>query len=271
MKNLIVLLTDFGNSFYVGEMKGVIKSINSDAEIVDLCHDIEPQNLNQACLILGCSYKYFPRNTIFICVVDPGVGSKREIVILKTYDHLFLAPNNGVLTSIITSQKEFEVFKVYNSKYYLSPLSNTFHGRDIFAPVSAYLSLDLDYLLKICKPYSKKKLKFIKNLKPKIRKVDNQISIVGKAVFSDRFGNIITNISAEYLDKRIDSVYIFYKNNLIYKIPMKKFYTQVKSGEFLAYINSFWHLEIAVNCGNAYQNLMSHVTNIQDLDFVVKR
>lgn len=271
MKKLIVLLTDFGNSFYVGEVKGVIKSINPNAEIIDLCHDIEPQNLKQACIILGSSYKYFPKNTIFICIVDPGVGSNREIVVLKTYDYLFLSPNNGLLTSVITSQKRFEVFKVYNSKYYLSPLSNTFHGRDIFAPVAAYLSLDLDYLLRICKPYSKKKLKLIKNLKPKIKKVDKKNLIIGKAIFSDRFGNIITNIPAEYIDKKIDSVCIFYKNNLFYKIPIKKFYAQVKNGEFLAYINSFGYLEISVNCGNAYQNLMSHLTNIQDLNFVIKK
>jgi len=137
-KKFIVLLTDFGNDFYVGQIKGVIKSIFNDVEIIDLTHNIQPQNVIQAAVVIGESYKYFPKGSIFICVVDPGVGSKREIILVKKDSYLFLAPNNGLLTKIIDNN--CKVYKVVNEKYFLKPTSFTFHGRDIFAPVAAYLA-----------------------------------------------------------------------------------------------------------------------------------
>jgi len=151
MKSIITLTTDFGLSdAYVAEMKGVILGINPDVRLVDITHSIEPQNILQAAFVLNTAYIYFPLGSIHLVIVDPGVGTKRKAIILKTEGFYFVAPDNGVLSHIIEVKgilgkgklpAGMEVFAISRSEYFRSPVSATFHGRDIFAPVAARLSL----------------------------------------------------------------------------------------------------------------------------------
>ncbi len=253
MKKFIVLLTDFNNDFYVGQMKGVIKTINPDVEIIDLCHNIRPQNVLQASIVLAKSYKYFPKKSIFVCVVDPTVGSKREIILVKTSSYIFIVPNNGLITEVINKERNYSVYKVTNKKLFLSKVSNTFHGRDIFSPVSAYLSKGVS-INKICEKFDKTKIVKLHNIINEIKKVGNKKVVVGKYLFSDSFGNIVTSLNEELLNKTQLGKYkitIWYKNKSMFEIKLKKCYADVQKHKLVAYVNSFGYIEIAINEGNA--------------------
>jgi len=245
----ITLLTDFGLcDEYVGVMKGVIASINPHANVIDICHHITPQNVVQAAYMLWVSHRYFPENTVHVVVVDPGVGSDRHIIALKANDYYFLAPDNGVLTFIINKYNCLSVY-LSKSQFYLPHVSNTFHGRDIFAPVAAHLSMDLD-ILKFGEKILPDQLKKISDLYP----VQYQDQLVGKVIMTDRFGNLITNIS--YKDLQLNTsrtMSIYLKNIEIQGIAST--YTQVKKGGVLAIIGSKGLLEISINCGNAMKDL----------------
>ncbi|HHT9159902.1 MAG TPA: SAM hydrolase/SAM-dependent halogenase family protein, partial [Candidatus Brocadiaceae bacterium] len=195
---VITLLTDFGNQdAYVGVMKGVITGINPLANIIDICHNIPPQDVFNAAYLLYTSYKYFPRGTIHVAVVDPGVGSRRDIVCVVTKDYFFLVPDNGILSFIIQDEKPKSIFRITNSKYFLPSPSNTFHGRDVFAPVSAHLSLGAKLRqlgIKI------NQLKQLDIPKPDYKKTGQ---LEGQVIYIDRFGNLISNITKEYLVKGV--------------------------------------------------------------------
>ncbi len=138
---LIVLLTDFGNKDnFVGVMKGVISGINPVAHLIDLTHEIEPQSVQQAAFVLWASRKFFPEDSIFVNVVDPGVGSDRKIICGRVDNQIFIAPDNGLLDYVVAEANELEFYEVSNKRFFLSDVSSTFHGRDIFAPVSANIS-----------------------------------------------------------------------------------------------------------------------------------
>ena len=136
-------MTDFGNrDYYVGAMKGVILSINPDARIIDITHDIEPQNITSAAFVLSACYRDFPPATIFVCVVDPGVGSERRAIVVESNDHIFVGPDNGLFSFVLNPNAR--VIAIKNDRFFRKPVSSTFHGRDIFAPVAAHLSLGID-------------------------------------------------------------------------------------------------------------------------------
>ncbi len=126
-------------------MKGVILSINPQATIIDITHGIAPQDVRQAAYLIPHACRYFPQQTVHIVVVDPGVGSSRAIIALRAQGHTFLAPDNGVLSLLLADRKVDTACRVENANYFLNPVSNTFHGRDIFAPVGAHLSLGLSF------------------------------------------------------------------------------------------------------------------------------
>jgi len=134
---MVVLLTDFGRSEYVGVMKGVIYSIDREAKIVDLCHDISPQNIIEASWILKNSYKYFPEGVTFCCVVDPGVGTGRKAVAVKTDDYYYVAPDNGLLWEALRQQNIIDMRQIPIPE----DASRTFHGRDVFAKAAASINL----------------------------------------------------------------------------------------------------------------------------------
>jgi len=187
--SLIALLSDFGYSDgFVGAVKGVILSINPSAVIVDITHDVEPFNIFEGAFLLKSHYKFFPEGTIFWCVVDPGVGSERRPLIIKTEKYIFVGPENGIFDLVIRDLKEhFVAYEIKNRKYMLEQVSNTFHGRDIFAPVSAHLSLGV-------KPEEmgeEVEYSFSLPFKRAVKEVDH---ISGEIIYFDRYGNGITNI-----------------------------------------------------------------------------
>jgi S-adenosylmethionine hydrolase len=247
MKRTIALLTDFGLSdSYVGQMKGVIYSINPNVNIIDITHDIQPQNIKQAAFILNTSFKYFPNGTIFVCVVDPKVGSERKAICIQTKEYFFLAPDNGLLTYVIENQKIIKAVELNNDKFHLQNRSYTFHGRDIFAPVAAHLSLGIE----IEELGSEISMKEIIKIQPlKMKKKNNKI--IGEIIYWDRFGNLISSIHKnDILEKDI--------NIKIGKHKIKgisKTFSDVKKGELLAFIGSSSYLEIGVREGRAEEQL----------------
>lgn len=245
----ITLMTDFGLADgFVATMKGVIYSINPKAIITDITHEINPYNLLGASFIFNSVYRFFPKGTVHVVVVDPGVGSERRPLAIETENYYFVAPDNGVLSLAIENEKVLKIVELSKPKYFLSEISNTFHGRDIFAPVSANLSLGVkldlmgnrvDDIVKISAP------------EPKI----SENEIIGEIIYIDRFGNLITNVSQDLIKKLSagKSIIIIAGNKTIMKISRS--YADAPIGQLLAIYNSFGNLEIAVNTGNASKTL----------------
>ncbi|MEQ8187037.1 MAG: SAM-dependent chlorinase/fluorinase [Candidatus Eremiobacterota bacterium] len=241
---LIAILTDFGlKDGFVGTMKGVILGINPSVKIVDISHDIAPQNIMEASYVLKSSSPYFPAGTIFLVVIDPGVGSDRKAIIVKTSRFLYLGPDNGVLSGIY-NQAEDEVIEITSKTYFLPDISSTFHGRDIFAPVAAYLSTGISpYLMgeKI------DNIKTINNINPFI---NDKNAVCGTIIYTDRFGNLITNLREDFFHNfGIDFKNINIKDRIINGLSNS--YSEKSPGELLAIKGSSGYIEIAVNQGNA--------------------
>lgn len=212
---LIALLTDFGyKDGFVGTVKGVIKSINPSVDIIDITHEVSSFNILEGALILKASFKYFPTGTIFTVVVDPGVGTERKPIIVKTKNYFFVAPNNGILSPILEEEKPEKIIHIKNSKFTLKADNNTFHGRDIFAPVSAYLSAGIDI-----SEFGEEINEYKKLEVPKARYKDGKIE--GQILFFDKFGNAVTNI------ERITN----FKKGFVKDIPIKKLINAFLEGE----------------------------------------
>jgi hypothetical protein len=259
MRTVITLTTDFGyTDAYVAAMKGVILSLNPEAILVDLCHSIAPQNISQGAFVLSSAVKYFPSGTIHLIVVDPGVGTLRRAIILKSPDYFFIAPDNGVLSYVIkpsltrsklTSTKlrklpaEFQAVAITNPKFWRYPVSNTFHGRDVMAPVAAYLSLGTPL-----EQFGEKVTSILILPFPQPQKELNG-EIIGRVIHIDRFGNLITNVSRQDLP---ESKVAF---EVAGKIVEGLSHSYAEGGELLAIIGSSGHLEFAWRDGSAADKL----------------
>ncbi len=190
---LIVLLTDFGlEDGFAGVLKGVIYSINPSAKVVDLSHNINSFDILEGALVLKAHYRYFPRGTVFVVVIDPGVGTERLPIVVKTENYYFVAPDNGVLSLALENEKIEKIVKIENKELLLNRDNETFHGRDIFSPVGAYLSKGF--------PIDKVGIE-IKNIKKLYfpKPVEEKDYLIGEIIKFDKFGNGITNI--DYLPK----------------------------------------------------------------------
>lgn len=252
---IITLTTDFGTSdTYVGIMKGVILSINPKAQIVDLTHAIPPQDIYEAAFSIYAARSYFPKGTIHIIVVDPGVGSDRQAIVSHIDNALFVCPDNGVLSYLLHSAENagvppIESVAIQNAAYYLPEVSNTFHGRDIFAPVAAHLSLGVPF-----DDIGPRVKTLVRLPIPKIGASGD--TLIGQIIKIDRFGNLITNISKEAFEA-------FLSDDIKYEIRagnvslnrLNSAYADAEIGEPLAIIGSLALLEIAVNGGNAEKQL----------------
>jgi S-adenosyl-L-methionine hydrolase (adenosine-forming) len=247
--SLVVLLTDFGTKdYFVGVTKGVIAQINPVLRVIDLTHEIEPQNVKQGAFALWASRKFFPEDTIFVNVVDPGVGSERGIICGKIDDQIFLAPNNGLLDYIVADAKETEFYEVTNPKFFLPFVSATFHGRDIFAPVAAHLSRGVR-MNELGAPFH------YPNVNRFYLKVKKGKSI-GEIVYHDRFGNIFTNFLWD------DSLLLGNSSLRINSKVVTRFvrtYSDVKTKTPVGVQGSSGLIEIAVNLGNASKMLKSRI------------
>lgn len=248
---IITLTTDFGTSdTYVGIMKGVILSINPNAQVVDLTHAVPPQDIYEAAFSIYSAHRYFPKGTIHIIVVDPGVGSDRRALVCQTENAFFVCPDNGVLSYLLQSveheaEQPVDTVEIENKAYYLQEVSNTFHGRDIFAPVAAHLSLGVP-LGDIGPPVQTL-------VQLPIPKIDiSGDTLIGQIVKIDRFGNLITNISKSVFEAFLngDVKYEIRAGNAILN-RLSSAYADAEIGEPLAIIGSTALLEVAVNGGNA--------------------
>ena len=234
---VITLLTDFGE-FYPGVMKGVILKICPDANIVDITHSIEPQNVYQGAFLLYNSYRFFP-NAIHVAVVDPGVGSERLAIAIECRNHIFIGPDNGILypSAFEDGIKRIWVIDEEKTSKVTGELPTTFHGRDVFAPASAYALLGK--LGEVAEPYDGE----IERIELFDYKMEGD-KLECRIIFIDRFGNAITNVKAEDL-KGAKGFYI----GDTY-IPMVRTYSDVEIGEPLALIGSFGTLELSVRNGS---------------------
>ena len=256
---IITLTTDFGTSdTYVGTMKGVILGINPNVQIVDLTHAIPPQDIYEAAFSIYAAHSYFPKGTIHIIVVDPGVGSDRQAIVSHIDKAFFVCPDNGVLSYLLHSAENeaaqpVDSVAIQNSAYYLPEVSNTFHGRDIFAPVAAHLSLGVP-LGDIGPP-----VQTLVQLPIQVPELSGNI-LTGQIVKIDRFGNAITNISetaiARLEDASIGEIPVYeIRVGGVRLNRLNCAYAESGIGKPLAIIGSYGLLEIAINGGNAKEGL----------------
>lgn len=245
-RQLITLTTDFGLSDpYVASMKGVILKINPRACIVDITHEIPPQDIQRASFVLYTSYSYFPKGTIHVVVVDPGVGSGRSMLLVKTSYYFFLAPDNGVLAYIFHVHRDAKVYNVMNAQYFQFPISATFHGRDIFAPVAAYLSKGIPP-----SRFGPEIREFNQGSVPLPEKKNN--SIEGEIVTFDHYGNAITNIPGAWFDP--GQKYQIKVGKIVFS-KISNFYQEVPVGSPVALIGSGNTLELSIHGGSAKEEI----------------
>ena len=257
---LITLTTDFGTSDnYVGVMKGVILGINPEASIVDISHHVSPQNILEGAFVLGTSVKYFPKGTIHVAVVDPGVGSSRNALVLSGPQGIFVGPDNGIFSLALGQNSEgkdsslrsvpegWTAHRIRNPKYMLDEVSATFHGRDVFSPVAAHLSLgirpnelgpEVDEIIQIPFPAPDKQ----------------GSALIGQVVYVDRFGNLVTNIAENDLTGRAEA-----RVEICGRVIDRLSQYYAEGGRLAALIGSTGYLEVAVKNGNAAEELNAGV------------
>ncbi len=245
---LITLTSDFGlNDPFVGVMKGVILSINPQANIIDLTHGIASHNIREAAYVIGMNYGFFPDRSLHVVIVDPGVGSRRRHILVAADRYCFLGPDNGVFSYIYEKEKHaIRVVDITADHYFLRKDSSTFQGRDVFAPVAAWLSMGADFRsfgnpitdYVIQAPQVPKALKYC---------------LKGEIIHIDKFGNAITNISRTDINNltRTDkdhSLKVFFGKKAV---PLKGCYSEGKGRSLYAVINSSEHLELFINLSSA--------------------
>ncbi len=251
---LITLLTDFGTrDYFVGAMKGAILSINRQAEIIDITHEIPPQDIRAAAFTLLNYYKTFPKNTIHLCVVDPGVGSERRAILVKTKDYYFVAPDNGLLSYIFEREADLRVFELTNNKFFAENISQTFHGRDVFAPIAAHLSKGIN-----TEEFGMEITNFIRFESSKPQKI-SETETAAAIIHVDNFGNLVTNLKSAYLPARF---MLEINGKEIKKI--RKFYAEAESEELFMIFGSAEFLEIA-----AFQNSATDLLKVKNGDPVL--
>lgn len=245
---VITLLTDFGTAdYYIGAMKGVILKINPEVEIVDISHDVIPHDILDAAFTLVQTYRYYPTRTVHLVVVDPGVGSQRRPILATGDNHYFIAPDNGVLSFVYAQQENLSVREITAEHYFHTPVSHTFHARDVFAPAAAHLSKGLE-------PYQfgEEIADFIRFQVPKPKPVSEK-AWKGMVLKVDHFGNAITNFT------RNDVPALFAEQTPAFKLKagekevsrLVRAYAEGAAGEFFVILGSSGYLEVATNRGGA--------------------
>lgn len=247
---IITLTTDFGlRDPYVAEMKAVILSICPKAVIVDVTHEVEPFSIRTGAYMLASAAMYFPKGTVHVAVVDPGVGTERRAMLIKTKRGFFIGPDNGLLVLAAGKQGITAVREITNPRLMLPKISSTFHGRDVFAPAAAHLANGVaptEFGIEI--------QDFVKPEFAKVTKVKGVVT--GEVLHVDNFGNVITNISEQEAEgfKTGDFVHVGL-GNVKLRLKLLKAYGETKPTDLLVLIGSHGYLEIAVNQGNAAEVL----------------
>jgi hypothetical protein len=247
---LITLTTDYGtHDNFAGVMKGVILSINPDVNIVDITHDVLAHDILDGALAIGNAFKYFPAKTVHLVVVDPGVGTERRPILVAADQHYFVAPDNGVLSSVYDQSESLHVWNLISEHYFRQPVSKTFHGRDIFAPVAAWLTKSWQ-----TSSFGEPITDFVRFTLPKV-KVDGG-NAKGVVLRADNFGNLITNITPENVPGLLTAnggLSIMVGQAKVTKLVQT--FAEGVAGEPVAMIGSSGYLEISVNRGSAAKTL----------------
>jgi len=245
---IITLTTDFGlNDHFVGTIKGVILNVVPDAEIVDISHSVQAFDVLDGALTIAQSYSYFPSGTVHLVVVDPGVGTARRPILVTSDRHHFVAPDNGVLSLIYAKEERLHIRHITAEHYYLQPVSKTFHARDIFSPVAAWLAKGVDP-----EKFGDEITDFVRFNAPKPKAIDVN-TLRGVVLKVDRFGNLVTNITPE------DAPTLFASEPAPFKIRIGKHevfqirstYSEGTPGEIFGILGSMGYLEIAADRGSA--------------------
>lgn len=248
--SFIALLTDFGTKdTFVGILKGVIYKINPAATIVDLTHGIHAQDIMQASFQLYTAFEYFPENTIFCCVVDPGVGSDRKPILIKTRNYFFIGPDNGVLWMAAKKNGIQSIIHLTQQEYFLDSISSTFHGRDIFAPVCAWISKGVKNLDRLGPPLDN----CITYEMPKIETFNEQMALT--VIHIDRFGNVTLNITEDQFESftRNKAFVLSYHDK---RITRKKLsYSEGRMDELFLVVSSSSFMEICIKNDSAANTL----------------
>ena len=246
---IITLLTDFGwGDGYIGAIKGVILQINPDCQIIDLAHEVTPHDVMRAALILGQTYPFFPSGTIHVVVVDPGVGGPRRSLVLETGDHRFVGPDNGCFTFVLKREKGVQAYELIEDRFHLPRVSHTFHGRDIFAPVAAYLSTGVPPAA-MGPPLEAADL----NSLPIPDPVAEGETLQGEVIEVDSFGNLITNISQDTLGAFAPSGILEIEMGEERIKDLKSSYGEGTAGEVIALWGSGGLLEISLKEQNLHR------------------
>ncbi len=247
-RSIITLTTDFGlNDHFVGTVKGVILNIFPDVQIVDISHSVQAFDVLDGALTIAQSYSYFPSGTVHMVVVDPGVGTARRPILVTSDRHHFVAPDNGVLSMVYAKEERLHIRHVTAEHYSLQPVSNTFHARDIFAPIAAWLAKGVDP-----EKFGDEITDFVKFNAPKPKSVDGS-TLRGVVLKVDRFGNLVTNITPQ------DAPMLFGVDPAPFRISIGKHevteihanYSDGAPGEVFGILGSMGYLEIAADRGSA--------------------
>lgn len=253
---LVALLSDFGvKDPYVAQMKGVILTMSPSTIIVDISHEVERHNVQEGMLLLASAAKYFPAGTIYVAVVDPGVGGSRRPILIETRRGIYVGPDNGLLTMAAEMDGIVNVYHLTESKYFAARVSPTFHGRDIFAHVAGHLARGVEP-----SNFGKPITDYVRIEFPKAEVRCGEVS--GSIIHIDRFGNIVSNIRHQTLESEnigYGSIVDFEIDGKNFSAPFCRTYVEASPGSVLATIGSHGFLEVAVCMGDAAKLLNVNV------------
>ena len=253
---IVTFTTDFGlQDAFVGVMHGVVLNIEPQTRIVDVCHAVASYDVLDGAWTIANAYRFFPPRTAHVIVVDPGVGSQRRPILAETESYVFVAPDNGVLSMIEAREPKFTVRHITSERYFLTPVSQTFHGRDVFAPVAGWLSKGIEPA-----EFGPEITDYVRLPLPKVERIGNN-SLRGLVLKVDKFGNLITNIgeqqAPELFAPTLPAVSMLIAGETISR--MCKSYAEGADGEYFAIIGSSGYLEIAARQASAAQKLSANV------------
>lgn len=251
-QRFITLTTDFGASdHYVGAMKGVVYSINPSARVVDISHAVQSYDLLDGALTIAQAYSYFPADTIHVVVVDPGVGSARRPILARTDKYFFVAPDNGVLSLVLEREERVHVREISSDHYFLQPVSQTFHGRDVFAAVAGWLSKGVEF-----SNFGNEISDYVRFRTPKPKRIEDG-RVQGVVLKVDKFGNVVTNITPQDIPQLFapepPQLKIMVGSHEITR--MRTAYAEGAPGEVFGILGSMGFLELSTNRGSAARAL----------------
>jgi len=247
-QRMVTFTTDFGlTDHYVGTMKAVIYSINPSAHIVDICNSVQSYDILDGAITIAQAYHYFPSETLHLVVVDPGVGSSRRPLLVTGDRHIFLAPDNGVLSFVYEREERISVRHITSEHYFLQPVSQTFHGRDVFAAIAGWMSKGVE-----TEKFGDEITDYVRFAAPKPKPMGDH-AFKGIVLKVDKFGNLITNIREQ------DAPQLFQTETPAFRLvvgkaeitKLKTAYAQGTPGEVFAIVGSMGYLEVATNRGMA--------------------